>query len=294
MRLRTKKAFALIELLVVIAIIALLLSILMPALTKVKKQAQAAICMSNIKQWGVIFTMYAGDNSDKFPQNYPGGSLNTKESYWCFATMKYYDDESLRICPAAKRNKWAVAEVEAGRKPMLIDETYGKAFMNWGPFAPKDTVTGSDWWDEYPEGSYGMNEWCSSPSGPTGADNWPGISNNDSKWWIKFISVSKPTDVPLFMDAFCVDGYPQHSDSPPTDPDQHAGWLSGSIKMYTMDRHSGGINTVFADTSARKVFIKELWTLKWQRDFDTRGPWTKAGGATKASWPEWMKKYKEF
>ena len=76
------QAFTLIELLVVIAIIALLLSILMPALTKVKKQAQAAVCLSYVKQWGSIFTMYAQDNRNSFPQNFAGNGLREREAYW--------------------------------------------------------------------------------------------------------------------------------------------------------------------------------------------------------------------
>ena len=47
-----QRGFTLIELLVVIAIIALLMAILMPALQRVRKQAQAVACMSNLKQWG--------------------------------------------------------------------------------------------------------------------------------------------------------------------------------------------------------------------------------------------------
>ena len=58
---RSRRGFTLIELLVVIAIIALLMAILMPALARVKKQAQSVACQAKLKQWGVIFSMYADD-----------------------------------------------------------------------------------------------------------------------------------------------------------------------------------------------------------------------------------------
>ena len=62
-----KTGFTLIELLVVIAIIALLLSILLPSLRKVKKQAQKTVCKSHLHSWGQVFHAYGGDNEDKFP-----------------------------------------------------------------------------------------------------------------------------------------------------------------------------------------------------------------------------------
>jgi len=144
-----KKAFTLIELLVVIAIIALLLSILTPALDRVKAQAKAAICRSNVKQWGVIFMMYAQNNNESFPQNYPGDGLTGYDSYWCHATLKYYEDPKIRFCPASRINKEATALVEAGHSPGMSSLTYGGTFKNWGPFEPPEAVTENDWWDEY-------------------------------------------------------------------------------------------------------------------------------------------------
>ena len=61
-----KKGFTLIELLVVIAIIAMLLAILMPALSKVKKIAQRVICATNLKGLGTAQTVYANDYHDEY------------------------------------------------------------------------------------------------------------------------------------------------------------------------------------------------------------------------------------
>ena len=277
-----RRGFTLIELLVVIAIIALLLAILMPALSRVKKQARSVTCMALLRQWGTIWSMYCDDNDGRFPI---AGDLGWKRGTWVIAFRESYRTKSeILLCPSA-----------AKRRP-----TGGSGVHAWGDSTHTYIQGSGGYGNLQEEASYGGNNWLYYAEG-TG-----NIQGRPIPWNWKTKDVSNSNNVPVFADTMWRGGGPCYRTSNTgalnpnfqriRPPDHDGQWLGYGYEMmhFTLKRHQTGINVLFMDWSVRAVGLKELWTLKWHRKYPTTGPRTLAGGVQPGDWPEWMRSFKDY
>jgi len=274
------KGFTLVELLVVIAIIALLMGILMPALNLAKRQARSAACKANLHQWSLIWSLYCHDNDGNFC-NAGSAGLNWRRGLWIMALRRQWETKSNLL-----------------RCPMATQRLPGGANQG-GPF--NTYRMGSGGVDDIKEEcSYGANCWIYNP---TGADIAAGdIQGRPVAWNWKTFNIRGTNGIPVFADTMWrgggpVSGHPSEGLVGRGEPPAYNGEFSGAgseMKHFCIDRHNERINVLFMDWSTREVGLKELWTLKWHRNFNTSGPWTRAGGALLRDWPLWMQNFTEY
>jgi prepilin-type N-terminal cleavage/methylation domain-containing protein len=197
---RKQNAFTLIELLVVIAIIALLM----------RGQAQAIVCRSNMKQWGLVFNLYADDNESSFPQSYPGNGVNWEDAWMLGATLPYYKNKDMRMCPST---------TTLSRPP--AEDQPGGTFIDWGPYPASES--GAEWWDTLATGSYAFNNWCANPPGRF----WDGLP---IKNLIRKITVQGAHKIPLVLDSAFVDIAPKDTDRAPTNSEHERDGYNASYR----------------------------------------------------------------
>jgi prepilin-type N-terminal cleavage/methylation domain-containing protein/prepilin-type processing-associated H-X9-DG protein len=258
-------AFTLVELLVVIGIIAVLIGVLLPALSKARKQANATACLANLRSMNQALSIYFAQNRGHLPYYnwHPGSADQAWHGYWVglLGDLKCMPDKV--ICPEA-------------RQPLDFNLNTSKGFGTvnnaWsGQF--QSTATGVMYDSQkfmnltmdpggYRVGSYGFNR---------------NLTVDSNKYGTNISKVKQSTDVPVFYDSVWVDNasmvntadsngncaltsadYPKDlsgaSAAGTTGEDQFRIWIA---------RHGRAINIAMADGSARQVNLTDTYNLWW-------------------------------
>jgi len=288
-QLNRRSAFTLVELLVVIGIIAVLIGILLPALSKARKSAKTAACMSNVRQLILGELQYINQYKGKFSPYYNGGGNglggNLFQIEWIAqaAPMKTGQFDKARLCP----------EAQDENMPWHTDDNSknqpGTAFNHWGPGGqaltdPSDyTATGApkSGVGKKLTGSYCYNGFCLSEdtSGndkqlrkEAGGDPEPG----HSRLWSG--TRKQSAEIPFICDGTWPTAWPK--ENPSEDGAKVPNSLYSDVGTpFTLGigndwvrmcvaRHNMAINVGFLDGHVQTVELPDLWNLAWHRNWD--------------------------
>jgi len=240
---KTKNGFTLVELLVVISIIALLLAILVPTLGKAKKQGKNVVCKSNLRQWGLCFSLYTNDHEGKV---WNGATHLGTYRYMWYAALRPYAGYGKDQGGSDQDNEKAWK-----RDLYFCPEAHLKNFSSdiyrYGGRGDPSLGTDRYYW------SYGENMWCY---------DWK-ENNADKDYYWRNVTVTGVNRAPLLAD--CLWGFqkPRVTDALPAYHGEL--YANGGISKYVISRHLRNTNVVFMDSHVESLRLRKIWEINWHR-----------------------------